>query len=138
MTQSDVETLLPVITRFKVPALINTLYDIAYDQFTIDAPSCLGTSKENTAIVYYIASMLASGAGKFGMKSEKIDDYAVAFADDGETGSYLTKYQQIIDNCNYHALVSGISTGQARADTLDYLDLDNAGILDGSTEGEFT
>ena len=137
MTQTEVETLLPVITPFAVPSAMDTLYEIAYAQFAQDAPSCTGTSAENEAITYYIASMLSSGAGSSGVKSEKIDDYAISFGDGGQTQAYMSKYQQIIDTCNYLSLVSGISSGQTRADTLDYLDLDNAGILDGSTENEF-
>ena len=138
MTQSDVEALIPVITPFAVPAAISTLYDIAYARFSAAAPSCVGSAYENEAITYYIASMLSSGAGSTGVKSEKIDDYSISFGEGGQTQAYLSKYQQIIDTCNYHALVSGISSGQTRTDTLDYLDLDNAGILDGSTEDEFT
>ena len=138
MTQADVEALLPVITPFAVPAAIDTLYSIAYARFAAAAPSCVGSIYENEAITYYIASMLSSGAGSSGVKSEKIDDYAISFGDGGQTQAYMSKYQQTIDACNYFALVSGISSGQTRTDTLDYLDLDNAGILDGSTGDEFT
>jgi hypothetical protein len=137
MTQADVEALLPVITPFAVPAAMTTLYTIASARFAAAAPSCVGSVYENEAVTYYIASMLSSGAGTSGVKSEKIDDYAIAYGDGGQTQAYMSKYQQIIDTCNYLSLVSGISSGQTRADTLDYLDLDNAGILDGSTEDEF-
>ena len=137
MTQADVEALLPVITPFAVPAAMTTLYTIASARFAAAAPSCVGSAYENEAVTYYIASMISSGAGSSGVMSEKIDDYAIAYGDGGQTQAYMSKYQQIIDTCNYLSLVSGISAGQARADTLDYLDLDNVGILDGSTEDEF-
>jgi len=137
MTQSEVEALLPVITPFAVPSAIDTLYEIAYAQFAQDAASCTGTSAENEAITYYIASMLSSGAGSSGVKSEKIDDYSITFGDGGQTQGYRDKYQQIIDTCNYLSLVSGISSGQTRADTLDYLDLDAAGVVTADSGTEF-
>jgi len=136
MTQVEVEALLPVITPFAVPALIDTLYDVALDQFTLDAPGCLGTSSENMAITYYIASMLSSGAGSTGVKSEKIDDYTIAFGEGGQTAEYEGKYNQIVDNCNHNILIGGM-TGITRDDTLDCLDLDAAGICTDDTEGEF-
>lgn len=138
MTQTEVEALLPVITPFAVPALIDTLYEVAYAQFYRDAPGCLGTSSENTAITYYIASMLSSGAGTTGVKSEKIDDYTIQFGDGGQTAEYEAKYQKIIDNCNFHQLVAWATTDIIRSDTLDCLDLDAAGICTSDTEDEFT
>lgn len=137
MTQIEVEALLPVITPFAVPAAIDTLYEIAYARFAADAASCLGTTHENAAITYYIASMLSSGAGTSGVKSEKIDDYAISFMDGGQTAAYEAKYQSIVDNCNYHSTIAGVTAGTTREDTLDYLDLDASGILDDSTEDEF-
>lgn len=137
MTQTEVETLLPVITPFAVPSAMDTLYEIAYAQFAQDAPSCTGTSAENEAITYYIASLLSSGAGTSGVNSEKIDDYSITFSDGGQTQAYMSKYQQIIDTCNYLSLVSGISSGQTRADTLDYLDLDAAGVVTADSGTEF-
>ena len=138
MTQTEVETLLPVITPFAVPAAMDTLYDIAYAQFAQDAASCTGTSAENEAITYYIASMLSSGAGSSGVKSEKIDDYSITFSDGGQSQGYRDKYLQIVDQCNYIAMVSSISTGQTRSDTLDYLDLDAAGMVTSDSEEEYT
>ena len=128
MTQAEVEALLPVITPFAVPALMDTLYEVAYDQFYLDAPGCIGTSSENTAIAYYIAGMLSSGAGSSGVKSEKIDDYTITFGEGGQSAEYNAKYQQIVDNCNYHQMVTGATTEITRDDTLDCLDLDAAGI----------
>ena len=137
MTQTEVEALLPVITPFAVPALIDTLYDVALDQFTLDAPGCLGTSSENMAITYYIAGMLSSGAGSTGVKSEKIDDYTISFGEGGQTAEYGGKYNQIVDNCNHNIIIAGMVAGITREDTLDCLDLDATGICTDDTEDEF-
>lgn len=128
MTQEEVEMLLPVITPFPVPALIDDLYAIALARFGVDAPACLGTSFENTAVTYYIASMLSSGAGMTGVKSEKIDDYTITYGEGGQTQEYILKYHQIVENCNRHLSLSAISTGVQRDDSLDCLDLDAAGV----------
>ena len=138
MTQSEVEALLPVITPFPVPAAIDTLYAIAYAQFGLDAPQGVGSSMENEAVTYYIASLLSSGAGTSGVESEKIDDYSITFSDGGQTQGYLDKYQMIVDKCNYYATTADISTGQTRDDTLDNLDLDAAGMVTADDgEGEY-
>jgi len=137
MTQTEVEALLPAITPFVVPALMDVLYADALDQFTLAAPSCLGTSAENMAITYYIAGLLSGGAGGVGVKSEKIDDYAIAFGEGGQAGAYEIKYQHIVDTCNYRALMAGIGSGFARVDTLDCLDLDGAGVCDDTSGDEF-
>lgn len=137
MTQSEVEALLPVITPFSVPDLMDTLYEVALAQFTLDASACLGTSAENTAITYYIAGMLSSGAGSAGVISEKIDDYAIKFGEGGQAAEYENKYRQIVDTCNYHAAMVGISTEITREDTLDDLDLDAAGIVSVDGDEEF-
>jgi len=136
MTQSEVEVLLPVITPFAVPAAIDTLYAIAYAQFGLDAPQCVGSSMENEAITYYIASLLSSGAGTSGVESEKIDDYSITFSDGGQTRGYLDKYQMIVDKCNYYATITSVTTEQTREDTLDALDLDAGGVVtaDSGTE----
>ena len=136
MTQAEVETLLPVITPFTVPATIDALYTIAYAQFSSDAPGCVGTSAENEGITYYIASMLSSGAGTTGVKSEKIDDYKIEFGDGGQTSDYQARYQRIVDSCNLNILIVGAATEQTRTDTLPGLDLDDAGIYTGGVVGE--
>jgi len=137
MTQSDVEALLPTITPFDVPATMSTLYEIAYAQFARDAPGCLGTWSENVAVTYYIASLLAAGAGAVGVTSEKIDDYAVSFGERDRSDSYMMKYQNQVDICNYHLALSGMSTGISRDDDLSGLDLDAAGVYTADTTGEF-
>lgn len=137
MTQTEVETLLPVITPFAVPTAIDTLYAIAYAQFGIDAAACTGTTMENEAITYYIASMLSSGAGSSGVKSEKIDDYAIAFVEGGQSQGYLNKYQQIVDQCNHIATITSVTAAQTREDTLPDLDLDAAGIVTADGDVEF-
>lgn len=137
MTQTEVEELLPVITPFSVPALIDTLYEVAYAQFYLDAPGCIGTSSENVAITYYIASMLSSGAGSSGVKSEKIDDYTIQFGEGGQSAEYLNKYRTVVDNCNYHQMVAGATTAITRDDTLDCLNLDDAGICTADCDEEF-
>lgn len=136
MTQSDVETLLPVVTPFAVPALMDQLYAIAYDQFIADAAPCAGTSFEDLAITYYIASLLSSGSGSTGVKSEKIDDYTIQFGDGGQAAEYLRSYQKIIANCNQRASTIAVSAGVTRDDTLDCLDLDATGVCTES-RGEY-
>ena len=137
MTQAEVETLLPVITPFAVPASMTTLYAIAYAQFAQDAASCLGTTMENEAITYYIASMLSSGAGTGGVKSEKIDDYQITFGEGGQTQGYRDRYQQIVDQCNYIATVTSVTTEQTRDDSLEILNLDAVGVLTDDGDDEF-
>lgn len=128
MTQTEVETLLPVITPFAVPGLIDTLYEIALAQFKIAAPSCVGTSAENLAVVYYIAGMLSSGAGTVGVTSEKIDDYTISFAGGGQSDSYHALYQSIVDQCNHESMLFAGSAAVKRVDKLPCLDLDGAGM----------
>ena len=137
MTLADVTALLPVITPFAVPTAISTLYDIGYARFSQDAPACLGTGTENVAITYYIASLLASGAGAVGVKSEKIDDYAISFGEVDKADSYLAKYREEVDRCAYHLAIAGMLAGVERDDTLDCLNLDTVGICGEDTTEEF-
>ena len=137
MTQSEVTTLLPIITPFAVPAAISTLYEIAYARFVQDAPACVGYPSENVAIAYYIASLLASGAADSGVLTEKIDDYSVTYGDSGKQGTYLSKYQAEIDNCVYHLALAGMLAGVERDDTLECLNLDTVDICGEDTTEEF-
>ena len=137
MTQAEVTTLLPIITRFPVPEAISMLYEIAYARFVQDAPACVGYPSENVAIAYYIASLLALGADDYRIISEKIDDYSVTYGDSGKRGAYLEKYQAEIDNCVYHLAMAGMLSGVERDDTLECLNLDTVEICGEDTTEEF-
>ena len=137
MTFADVKELLSLITPFNIPdTKLLTLYEIAAARFAADAPSCTGTSAETEAEVYYIASLFSSGQGTSGVTAEHIDDYSINYGEGGQTKAYYTKYRDIVDRCNYSALIAGVSDGQRRADMLDDLNLDAADVLgdDGTDE----
>ena len=140
MGQSEVLALLSLVTSLSAPTTdpsLNVLYPIALTQLSRDAPACTGSTAD-LAITYYIGGMIAPKSTKAGIASEKIDDYAISYSRN-PSEEYFAKYWSVVNACNAGAVVS-ISTmtaGVTREDTLDDLDLDATGILDGSTEDEF-
>ena len=86
----------------------------------------------------FMFKLISSGSGKSGIASEKIDDYAISYSRD-PSSDYFGKYHQLVAACNAGTVVSisTLASGVTREDTLDDLDLDATGILDGSTEDEF-
>jgi len=140
MGQTEVVTLLSLVTNLSPPTSdpsLNTLYPIALLQLTRDAPGCSGSTAD-LAITYYIGGMIAPKSIKAGVASEKIDDYAISYSRD-PSSDYFGKYHQLVAACNAGdvVLISTLASGVTREDTLDDLDLDATGILDGSTEDEF-
>lgn len=137
MTFEDVKELMALITPYNIPDnKLITLYEIAAERFTADAPNCTGTSAETEAEVYYIASLYSSGQGTSGVTSEHIDDYSISYGNGGQTRAYYDKYRDIVDRCNYNALIAGVTDGQKRADMLDDLNLDAADVLGDDADGE--
>jgi len=142
MAQADVAELLPVITPFSVPidSTMTILYGVAHEQAIRDAPSASGYTL-TLAETYYVAHMLAMHAGKTGVQSEKIDDYAISFTPGGQSAAYLDRYYGAIADANAGTAITAatLAVELTRDDSLENFDLDAAGILDESDTGdEFT
>ena len=140
MGQSEVVALLALVTPLSPPSAdpsLNVLYPIALAQLARDAPNCTGNTAD-LAITYYIGGMISSGAGRSGVASEKIDDYAISYRVD-PTSDYFGRYHELVIACNAGSIVSISSMigGVERTDTLDNFDLDATGILDDGAEDEF-
>lgn len=115
MSQSDVATLLPLITPYSLPADPSglTLYTVAVGQLAIDAPGMNST----LALSYFIAHLLDGGAGSIGITSEKLDDYSVTYADNGNTSPYYMMYLKSIESYNKGTLKNMSLDGVAHQDS---------------------
>jgi len=115
MAQSDVATLISLITSYSLPADPSglTLYTVAVSQLAIDAPGMDST----LALTYFIAHLLDGGADGAGITSEKLDDYSVTYADNGNTSPYYMMYLKTIESYKKGTLKNMSLDGVAHQDS---------------------
>lgn len=95
-TQSEVATLLPLLTPYSLPEgdAGTALYNHTHSRVLLSAPTLSGDSRTE-AICYLIAHILCSKEGRAGLKSERLGQWSAAYDWEGST-PYLDEYSRII------------------------------------------
>lgn len=96
-TYQEVKTLMSLITPYSLPEddeSAFTLYKIAEDKVTRDAPTLTG-SAQTEACCFYLAHLLSLKDGSAGIISEQLGTSSVTYAKDRST-AYLIEYRRII------------------------------------------
>ena len=115
---AEVIQLMPIITPYTLTedTTGGVYYATALDQINTDAPTMTGIKASKT-MCYYIAHLMYSMSGGIGITSEKLDDAAVTYADNGNTSPYYMMYLKTIESYKKGTLKNMSLDGVAHQDS---------------------
>ena len=100
-TQTEVATLLPLLTPYSLPEgeAGDTLFEYAQARVLRDAPSLAQKGNDELlveAIVYYLAHSMSLQEGKSGVTSEHLGQWSASYSWE-ETTPWLTEYKRLLN-----------------------------------------
>ena len=115
---AEVIYLMPLITPYTLTGDTagGVYYATALDQINTDAPTMTGIKASKT-MCYYIAHLMSSQSGGIGITSEKLDDYSITYADNGNTSPYYMMYLKTIESYKKGTLKNMSLDGVAHQDS---------------------
>lgn len=121
-TQSEVATLLPLITPYNLPEGLDgtALYNHTVSRVRRECPSLEGNGLTE-AVCYMIAHILSTKEGRSGVTSEHLGQWSASFTWSKST-PYLEEYSRLVRAC-----LIGVTTQVEHLDTVTsaYLSADN-------------
>lgn len=127
-TQTEVATLLPLLTPYSLPEgeAGDTLFEYAQARVLKDAPTLQNDDELLTeAICYYLAHVLSLQEGRSGVTSEHLGQWSASYSW-AESTPYLSEYKRILNGIAKPALIRASSV-QRHSDRhkAECLSLDN-------------
>ena len=127
-TQTEVATLLPLLTPYNLPSgeAGDTLFEYAQARVLRDAPSLQETPELLVeAIVYYLAHVLSLQEGRSGLTTEHLGQWSASYAW-REVTPWLTEYKRLLDSIAKPALIrAGLVEKHRDRHKADCLSMDN-------------